>query len=165
MLNKDVTHAKMRRIENPKVLVLDCPLEYKKGESQTSIEVKNADDWNLVLKEEEEAVKRMCQDIIKLKVDVVVTEKGLSDLAQHYFVKAGITAFRRLRNRLESTGACVRCNDLSSYRRSERKRCGHALWFDVGAQAWRRVFRVFREMRGTARLYVVVARRVERRAQ
>ncbi len=40
MLNKDVTHAKMRRrIENPRVLVLDCTLEYKKGESQTSIEV------------------------------------------------------------------------------------------------------------------------------
>ena len=35
MLNKDVTHAKMRRrIENPRIILLDCPLEYKKGESQ-----------------------------------------------------------------------------------------------------------------------------------
>lgn len=35
MLNKDVTHPKMRRrIENPKILLLDCSLEYKKGESQ-----------------------------------------------------------------------------------------------------------------------------------
>ena len=35
MLNKDVTHAKMRRrIENPRIVLLDCPLEYKKGESQ-----------------------------------------------------------------------------------------------------------------------------------
>lgn len=33
MFNKDVTHSKMRRrIENPRVLLLDCPLEYKKGE-------------------------------------------------------------------------------------------------------------------------------------
>jgi hypothetical protein len=32
---QDVTHAKMRRrIENPRILLLDCPLEYKKGESQ-----------------------------------------------------------------------------------------------------------------------------------
>ena len=34
MLNKDITHPSMRRkIENPWVLLLDCPLEYKKGES------------------------------------------------------------------------------------------------------------------------------------
>lgn len=40
MLNKDVTHAKMRRyIENPRIILLDCPLEYKKGESQTNVEI------------------------------------------------------------------------------------------------------------------------------
>lgn len=34
MFNKDVTHPEMRRhIKNPRVLLLDCPLEYKKGES------------------------------------------------------------------------------------------------------------------------------------
>lgn len=33
MFNKDVTHSKMRRkIEKPRILLLDCPLEYKKGE-------------------------------------------------------------------------------------------------------------------------------------
>ena len=38
MLNKDVTHAKMkRRIENPRIVILDCNLEYKKGESQVTI--------------------------------------------------------------------------------------------------------------------------------
>ena len=40
MFNKDVTHSKMRRrIENPRILLLDCPLEYKKGESQTNVEI------------------------------------------------------------------------------------------------------------------------------
>ena len=35
ILNKDVTHARMRRrIENPRIILLDCNLEYKKGESQ-----------------------------------------------------------------------------------------------------------------------------------
>ncbi|KAJ1731777.1 T-complex protein 1 subunit gamma, partial [Coemansia biformis] len=39
MVNKDVVHPKMRRrIENPRIILLDCPLEYKKGESQTHIE-------------------------------------------------------------------------------------------------------------------------------
>ena len=35
LLNKDVTHPRMkRRIENPRIVLLDCNLEYKKGESQ-----------------------------------------------------------------------------------------------------------------------------------
>ncbi len=46
---------------------------------------------------EEEYVKKICDDIIAFKPDVVVTEKGLSELACHYFVKANITALRRMR--------------------------------------------------------------------
>lgn len=50
MLNKDITHPKMRRmIKNPRVVLLDCPLEYKKGESQTNIEISKEDDWNRIL--------------------------------------------------------------------------------------------------------------------
>lgn len=38
MINKDVTHPKMRRhIKNPRIILLDCSLEYKKGESQVSM--------------------------------------------------------------------------------------------------------------------------------
>jgi len=98
MLNKDVTHPKMRRrIENPRILLLDCPLEYKKGESQTSVDITNPDDFTALLKIEEEYIARICNDIIKFKPDLVFTEKGVSDLAQHYFVKHNITAIRRLR--------------------------------------------------------------------
>jgi hypothetical protein len=50
-----------------------------------------------LLKAEEEHIKKMCEDICKFKPDLVVTEKGLSDLAAHYFTKAGISAIRRLR--------------------------------------------------------------------
>jgi T-complex protein 1 subunit gamma len=45
MINKDVTHAGMRReIKNPRILLLDCPLEYKKGESKTDVEMSNPND-------------------------------------------------------------------------------------------------------------------------
>jgi len=113
MFNKDVTHSKMRRrIENPRILLLDCPLEYKKGESQTNIEITNDEDWNTLLKMEEEYVEKMCIDIIASKPDIVITEKGVSDLAQHYLQKANITAIRRLRktdnNRVaRATGATI----------------------------------------------------------
>lgn len=79
MLNKDITHPKMRRrIENPRIVLLDCPLEYKKGESQTNIEISKEEDWNRILQIEEEQVKAMCDSIIALKPDLVITEKGVS---------------------------------------------------------------------------------------
>lgn len=79
MLNKDITHPKMRRrIENPRIVLLDCPLEYKKGESQTNIEITKEEDWNRILQIEEEQVKSMCEAILALNPDLVITEKGVS---------------------------------------------------------------------------------------
>ena len=79
MLNKDITHPKMRRrIENPKIVLLDCPLEYKKGESQTNIEISKEEDWNRILQIEEEQIKEMCDAIVAVKPDLVITEKGVS---------------------------------------------------------------------------------------
>jgi T-complex protein 1 subunit gamma len=120
MFAKDVTHPKMRRkIDNPRIVLLDCPLEYKKGESQTNIEMSSETDFNRILQIEEEQIQQMCEKIIALKPDIVITEKGVSDLAQHYFVKANITAFRRIRksdnNRIaRATGATIvnRVDDL-----------------------------------------------------
>merc|ERR1712227_1134975 len=98
MFNKDVTHPKMkRRIENPRILLLDCNLEYKKGESQTNIEIMNEGDFSKILEQEETYIKKICDEIIAFKPDLVITEKGVSDLAQHFFNKAGVTAIRRLR--------------------------------------------------------------------
>merc|ERR1719414_1514971 len=98
MFNKDVTHPKMKRkIENPRILLLDCNLEYKKGESQTNIEIMNEGDFSKILEQEEAYIKKICDEIAAFKPDLVITEKGVSDLAQHFFNKAGITAIRRLR--------------------------------------------------------------------
>merc|ERR1712024_259773 len=98
MFNKDVTHPKMkRRIENPKILLLDCNLEYKKGESQTNMEIMKEDDFAKILQQEEAYIKRICDDILKFSPDLVITEKGVSDLAQHFLSKADISVIRRLR--------------------------------------------------------------------
>ena len=98
MLNKDVVHPKMRRrIENPRIVLLDAGLEYKKGESQTEVEITKEEDFSKMLQLEEEQVEQMCKDIIALKPDLVITEKGVSDLAQHFLVKAGISVLRRVR--------------------------------------------------------------------
>src|SRR6185295_14034315 len=81
MLNKDITHASMRRrIENPRIVLLDCPLEYKKGESQTNVEITDEESWNRILQIEEEQVKKMCDAIFVFLNDPATTEKGVSDL-------------------------------------------------------------------------------------
>mmetsp|Transcript_24793 Transcript_24793/g.24303 ORF Transcript_24793/g.24303 Transcript_24793/m.24303 type:complete len:339 (+) Transcript_24793:13-1029(+) len=114
MFNKDVTHPGQRRhIENPRVVLLDCPLEYKKGESMTNMEFHKEEDFKKALDMEEEEIKRMCEEILKVKPDVVITEKGVSDAAQHFLMKGGnCTVIRRVRktdnNRISRvTGATI----------------------------------------------------------
>ncbi|WFD31425.1 T-complex protein 1 subunit gamma [Malassezia sp. CBS 17886] len=130
MLAKDVTHPKMRRhIENPRILLLDCPLEYKKGESQTNIEITREADWNRILEIEEEQVKHMCDRILQVKPDLVFTEKGVSDLAQHYLMKADVTCIRRVRksdnNRIARVTGAQIVNRVEDLRESDvGTRCG-----------------------------------------
>ena len=113
MLNKDITHSKMRRkIVNPRILLLDCPLEYKKGDSQANVEIMNEEDFTALLRQEEEYIEQICAQIVAFKPDLVITEKGISDLAQHYLLKANISAIRRVRktdnNRIaRATGATI----------------------------------------------------------
>lgn len=98
MFNKDITHPKMRRyIKNPRVLLLDCPLEYKKGESMTNLEMMKESDMTDALQQEMEELAVMCSDILKFNPDVVITEKGVSDLAQHYLLKQNVSIIRRIR--------------------------------------------------------------------
>lgn len=98
MLNKDITHPNMRRrIANPRIILLDCPLEYKKGESQTNMEISKEGDWEKAQNIEEEQIKILCERILEFKPDLVITEKGVSDLAQHYFMKNDVSSIRRVR--------------------------------------------------------------------
>lgn len=113
LLNKDVLHSEMRRrIENPRVLLLDCGIEYKKGESQTEIEITKEEDFSRLLQIEEEYIKKTCDEIIRHKPDLVITEKGVCDLAIHYLHKANVSVLRRVKktdnNRIaRATGATV----------------------------------------------------------
>eukprot|EP00186_Timspurckia_oligopyrenoides_P001371 CAMPEP_0182441238 /NCGR_PEP_ID=MMETSP1172-20130603/185_1 /TAXON_ID=708627 /ORGANISM="Timspurckia oligopyrenoides, Strain CCMP3278" /LENGTH=546 /DNA_ID=CAMNT_0024635413 /DNA_START=70 /DNA_END=1710 /DNA_ORIENTATION=- len=113
MFNKDVISGNMRRrIENPRIVLLDSPIEYKKGDSQTNVEITSDTDWGKLLKMEEDFVEKLVADILKFKPDLVVTEKGISDLALHLLQKANVACIRRLRktdnNRLaRASGATI----------------------------------------------------------
>jgi len=131
MFNKDITHPKMRRsIKNPRILLMDTPLEYKKGENTTSVELTKEEDWQALLALEEAYIKNLCDHIIALKPDLVVTEKGCSDLAQHFLMKADIAVIRRLR-KTDNNRIARACGATIVHRVQEMKdsdigtRCGH----------------------------------------
>ena len=154
MVNKDITHPKMRRrIENPKVLLLDCTLEYKKGESQTNIEVSKEEDWNRILQIEEEQVKQMCDAIIALKPDLVITEKGVS--GKLYMLKCAASPLTSARSctafpgqgrhhshppcpqdRQQPYRASHRCYDRQFRLRRNRRRHWYTVWSVRDLQAW-----------------------------
>jgi T-complex protein 1 subunit gamma len=66
------------------------------------------EDFTKILQMEEAYIKRICDKIIAHNPDLVLTERGFSDLAQHFLIKAGITAMRRLKksDNLGVAGAC-----------------------------------------------------------
>ncbi|KAF4615901.1 hypothetical protein D9613_011500 [Agrocybe pediades] len=124
MLNKDITHPNMRRrIENPRIILLDCPLEYKKGESQTNMEFSKESDWARAQEIEEEQVKEMCNKLLELKPDLIITEKGVSDLAQHVFEQNNVSAIRRVRksdnNRIALAVGATIVNRIEDIRESD----------------------------------------------
>ncbi|CDJ65700.1 TCP-1/cpn60 family chaperonin, putative [Eimeria necatrix] len=102
----------MHACVDSQVLLLDCPLEYKKGESQASVEVTKESEWRELLEQEEAEVAAMCRCVVESGANLVFTEKGVSDLAQHFLAKAGVSVIRRVRktdnNRISrATGATV----------------------------------------------------------
>ncbi|KZT18687.1 T-complex protein 1 [Neolentinus lepideus HHB14362 ss-1] len=132
MLNKDIVHPKMRRrIVNPRVVLLDCPLEYKKGESQTNMEFTKEADYARSLEIEEEQVKAMVDKILEFKPDLVITEKGVSgtNYAQHFLAKANVSALRRVRksdnNRIARAVGATIVNRIDDLRESDiGTKCG-----------------------------------------
>lgn len=99
MLNKDITHPGMRRrIQNPRIVLLDCPLEYKKGESQTNMEFSKEGDWSRAQEVEEEVVKAMVEAVCQVGCDLVLTEKGVSGECAFNFpiyLRSGLISTRR----------------------------------------------------------------------
>lgn len=133
MFNKDHIHSRMRRrIENPRIILLDCPLEYKKPETTINVEVMKDTDWEALLRQEEDYVRSLCTILISFHPDVVITEKGASDLAAHFLAKANITCIRRLRktdnNRISrATGATI----VSRMEELTEDHIGHAGLFEI----------------------------------
>ena len=98
IVDKEKVHSGMpARVENPKIALLDAALEIKKTEIDAKIEINDPNQLNAFLQEEENMLRRMVEQVKKSGANVVLCQKGIDDLAQHFLAKDGIYAVRRVK--------------------------------------------------------------------
>ncbi|MEM2135568.1 MAG: thermosome subunit beta [Candidatus Jordarchaeaceae archaeon] len=98
ILDKEIVHPGMpKRVENAKIALLAAPLEIEKTEFDAKINITNPEQMKAFLDQEERMLKSMTDKVIKSGANVVLLQKGIDDVAQHYLAKAGILAVRRIK--------------------------------------------------------------------
>ncbi|MCG2891866.1 MAG: thermosome subunit, partial [Acidilobus sp.] len=84
VLDKEVVHPGMpKRVTNAKIAVLDAPLEIQKPDITTKIRVTDVEQLDSFLEEETKILKDMVEQIAATGANVVITQKGIDDVAQH----------------------------------------------------------------------------------
>ncbi|AFH42982.1 TCP-1/cpn60 chaperonin family protein [Fervidicoccus fontis] len=98
VLDKEVVHPGMpKRVENAKIALLDAPLEIKKPEISAKINITSPEQMKSFLDEETKLLKEMVDKIAEVGANVVIAQKGIDDVAQHFLAKRGILAVRRVK--------------------------------------------------------------------
>jgi thermosome len=98
VLDKEVVHGGMpKRVEKAKIALINAPLEIEKTEFDAKIRISSPEQMKLFLEEENRMLKSMVDKIASTGANVVICQKGIDDMAQHYLAKAGILAVRRVK--------------------------------------------------------------------
>jgi thermosome len=122
ILDKEVVHGGMpKRIENAKIALLNSPLEIEKTEFDAKININSPEQMQLFIDEENKMIKKMVDKIVQCGANVVLCQKGIDDMAQHYLTAAKILAVRRIKESdmtklSKATGARIvtNINELTS---------------------------------------------------
>ncbi len=86
-----------KKVENAKIATLSCALEVKDTETDAKIHVSDANMLEQFLDQEEDMLREMVDKIVESGANVVLCQKGIDDLAQHFLTKKGILAVRRVK--------------------------------------------------------------------
>jgi len=80
-----------------KIALLDFSLQRHKMQLGVSVVVKDVKEVDLIRQREMDITKERIQKILEAGANVVLTTKGIDDLAMKYFVEAGAIAVRRVK--------------------------------------------------------------------
>jgi thermosome len=98
ILDKEVVHGGMpKRIEKAKIALITSALEIEKTEFDAKININSPEQMNMFLEEENRMLKGMVDKIIAAGANVVVCQKGIDDIAQHYLAKTNVLTVRRVK--------------------------------------------------------------------
>jgi archaeal chaperonin len=121
VLDKEVVHAGMpKRVENAKIALVNAAFEIEKTEFDAKLNISDPSMMKKFLDEETRMLKEMADKVTSIGANVLICQKGMDDIAQHYLAKAGVLAVRRakesdLTKLAKATGARIanNFNDLS----------------------------------------------------
>ncbi len=98
VLDKEVVHSGMpTKVEKAKIALLNSALEIEKTEMSSEIRITDPTQMQMFLEEENRMLKTMVDKLHNVGVNVLICQKGIDDIAQHYLAKYGIMAVRRVK--------------------------------------------------------------------
>jgi len=98
VLDKEVVHSGMpTKIEKARIALLNSALEIEKTEMSSEIRITDPTQMQMFLEEENRMLKTMVDKLHNIGVNVLICQKGIDDIAQHYLAKYGIMAVRRVK--------------------------------------------------------------------
>jgi thermosome len=113
ILDKEKVHGGMPdSVEDAKIALLNSAIEVKETETDAEINISDPGQMKNFVEQEEEQLKEMVEALDEAGANVVLCQKGIDDMAQHYLAKKGIFAIRRVStndidNLAKATGANV----------------------------------------------------------
>jgi chaperonin GroEL (HSP60 family) len=141
ILDKEVVHSGMPKlIKNAKIALINSALEIEKTEMNAEIRINDPQQMQGFLDEENKMLKSMVDKIMEAGANVVVCQKGIDDIVQHYLSSSAIHAVRRVKESdmfklAKATGAKVVSNldsldarDLGSADLVEERRIENDKW-------------------------------------
>ena len=144
VLDKEVVHSGMpKKVTDAKIALINTALEITKTENDAKININNPQQMKSFLDEENKMLKNMVDKVIGSSATVVLCQKGIDDMAQHYLSKAGIVAVRRVKESdmtklAKATGARIVTNlddlfekDLGSAENVEERKIEEDRWVFV----------------------------------
>ena len=98
VLDKEVVHRGMPKIvHDAKIALLDAPLEIEKTEFDAKLHIESPEQMKAFMEQEEKMLKEMVEKIAAAGANVVLCQKGIDDMAQHFLARKGILAVRRIK--------------------------------------------------------------------
>jgi len=128
VLDKEVAHSGMpKRVEKAKIALLDAALEIEKTEFDAKINIEKPEQMEAFLKQEEETMRDMVDKIAATGANVVLCQKGVDDLVQHFLARKGILAVRRIKKSdMEKLARATEAKIISNLESMTNKDLGYA---------------------------------------